>query len=78
LSLLERRLETIADRGILKVVPPLEWNNRLHELAEAGKRPDLAALLTALRKLGALLATYAPATGENPNELPDVPRFELK
>jgi putative membrane protein len=78
LSLLERRLETIADRGILKAVPALEWNNRLHELAEAGKRPDLATLLAALRALGALLATYAPATGENPNELPDMPRFELK
>jgi len=25
-----------------------------------------------------VLATHIPATGENPNELPDMPRFELK
>jgi uncharacterized membrane protein len=30
-----------------------------------------------LEKLGALLARHLPATGENPNELPDAPRFEM-
>jgi len=25
-----------------------------------------------------VLATHIPPTGENPNELPDMPRFELK
>src|SRR6185369_7145208 len=32
LSLLERRLEIIADRGILKSVPPLKWNHAVFEL----------------------------------------------
>src|SRR6266542_2428345 len=27
LSLLERQMEVIADRGILKCVPPLKWNH---------------------------------------------------
>ncbi len=78
LSLLERRLELIADRGVLTAAPPLEWNERLFELRNAGRRPQLQTLLKALRDLGALLAKHLPPTGENPNELPDMPRFDLR
>lgn len=78
LSLLERRLELIADRGVLKAVPAMEWNESLFNLHQAGRRPELKALNEAMCDLGALLAKYLPATGENPNELPDLPRFELK
>jgi len=78
LSLLERRLELIADRGVLKAVPALEWNQRVSELRKVGDHPDPDSFLKALRNLGALLAKHIPPTGENPNELPDMPRFELK
>lgn len=78
LSLLERRLELIADRGVLKAAPPLEWNECLYELHLAGRRPQLDTLLQALNHLGTLLAEHLPPTGKNPNELPDMPRFELK
>lgn len=78
LSLLERRLEVFADRGILTSVPALEWNHALFELNQAGRRADPGSLTKALQDLGALLATHKPATGDNPNELPDMPRFELK
>ena len=78
LSLLERRLEIIADRGILTAVPALEWNHALFELKQAGRRTEPESLTKALQDLGALLAKHKPATGENPNELPDMPRFELK
>jgi len=78
LSLLERRLELIADRGVLKGVPALDWNRILFELHRAGKKPEPETLLKGLRDLGDLLAQHLPATGENPNELPDLPRFELK
>lgn len=78
LSLLERRLELIADRGVLKGVPALDWNRILFELHQAGKKPEPETLLKGLRDLGELLAQHLPATGENPNELPDMPRFELK
>ena len=78
LSLLERRLELIADRGVLKAVPALEWNQRVSQLHQVGRQPDPESFLKALRDLGALLAKHVPATGENPNELPDMPRFELK
>jgi len=78
LSLLERRLELIADRGVLKAAPPLEWNERLFELHKAGHRPHLPDMLEALRELGALLHRCLPPTGENPNELSDMPRFDLQ
>jgi len=78
LSLLERRLEIIADRGVLKAAPPLEWNECVYELHRSGRRPQLETLLQGLRNLGALLASVLPPTGENPNELPDMPRFDLK
>src|SRR6185295_1824171 len=77
LSLLERRLEVIADRGILKAVPPLEWNQCVFDLHEAGKQPHPETLTAGLEKLGVLLAQHLPAGTENPNELPDTPRFEL-
>lgn len=77
LSLLERRLELIADRGVLKGVPALEWNEIMYELHEIGHEPDPEALRAGLEKLGLLLAQHLPATGENPNELPDAPRFEF-
>jgi putative membrane protein len=77
-SLLERRLEVIADRGILKAVPALKWNNSVFELKRIGRQPEPESLIEAVRDLGRLLAEYMPATGENPNELPDGPRIELK
>jgi putative membrane protein len=78
LSLLERRLELIADRGVLKAAPPLEWNERVYELHRAGRVPHLDTLRQRIQELGALLAEHLPPTGENPNELPDMPRFDLK
>ncbi|HKO98625.1 MAG TPA: hypothetical protein VJU86_16625 [Pyrinomonadaceae bacterium] len=78
LSLLERRLEVIADRGVLKAVPALEWNEQLFEFHEAGRQPDPDTLRETLNRLGKLLSTHLPATGKNPNELADQPRFELE
>jgi len=78
LSILERRLELIADRGVLKGVNALEWNQVVFELHEAGRKPEPKPLQEGLQKLGCLLAKHLPATGENPNEIPDAPRFELK
>jgi len=77
-SILERRLELIADRGVLKGVKALEWNQILFELRQAGRKPEPQTLMAGLENLGALLAKHLPATGGNPNELPDMPRFELK
>jgi putative membrane protein len=78
LSILERRLEVIADRGVLKGVNALEWNQLVSELHEAGQQAEPAVLLSTMEKLGGLCCKHLPATGDNPNELPDAPRFELK
>jgi putative membrane protein len=78
LSLLEQRVEVIADRGILKAVPALKWNNAVFELKRIGRKAEPENLIKAVRDLGCLLAEHMPATGENPNELPDGPRIELK
>ena len=77
LSLFERRLELIADRGVLKGVPALEWNQIMFELHELGRNPEPETLQAGLAKLGVLLSQHLPATGENPNELADAPRFEF-
>src|SRR6266567_6554865 len=78
LSLLERQMEVIADRGILKCVPPLKWNHAAFELKQSAKDPEPTKLVQGLHSLGKLLAEHMPATGENPNELADGPRIELK
>ena len=77
LSLLERQMEVIADRGVLKSVPPLKWNHAVFELKELAKDAEPGKLIEGLRSLGKLLAEHLPATGENPNELADGPRIEL-
>ena len=76
-SLLERRLEVLADRGVLKAMPALQWNEELFELHEAARLGDAKLLETALKNLSNLLALHLPATGDNPNELADTPCFEL-
>ena len=78
LSLLERKLELIADRGVLRRVPAQEWNRELAELERIGHKPEPTSFVLAIREFGTLLTSHVPATGENPNELPDLPRFELK
>jgi putative membrane protein len=78
LSLFERRLELIADRGVLKKVPAQDWNQQIFELHKLGKDPNPEAFQNAIQDFGKVLAAHVPATGENPNELPDKPRFELK
>jgi putative membrane protein len=78
LSLLERQMEVIADRGILKAVPALKWNQAVFELKQVAEDATPEKLMSALREVGALLAEHMPAVGENPNELADGPSIELK
>jgi putative membrane protein len=78
LSLLEQQMEVIADRGILKAVPALKWNQTVFELKRLAEDPTPEELTSALRELGALLAEHMPPVGENPNELADGPSIELK
>jgi putative membrane protein len=77
LSLLEGRMELIADRGVLKAAPAMEWNQlaaNVHERERAGLS-DLEATLAELHRL---LAACLPCDHENPDELASAPRFELE
>lgn len=79
LSLFERRLELIADRAVLKAVPPLGWNGVIFELHQDGKEPNPQTFTEGVRKLGALLSEHLPANEDaNPDELPNKPQFDLK
>ena len=78
LSLMEKKLELIADRGVMKKVPAHDWNREVFELTQVGKDPEPQKFQNAIQDFGKVLATHVPPTGENPNELPDMPRFELK
>src|SRR4030095_2459566 len=52
LSLLERKLELIADRGVLKKVPAQEWNRELSDLQHVGQHPDPIAFINTLQRIG--------------------------
>lgn len=77
-SLLEQQIEIIADRGVLKAMPPLPWNKSIHQLKDLSSNCEPEKLIASLKDLGKVLAANMPATGENPNELIDGPRIELK
>ena len=58
LSLMERRLELIADRGVLKKVPAQDWNHQIFELHQLGKEPDPDKFKSAIQQFGEVLATH--------------------
>lgn len=73
-SILEQRIELIADRGILNAVPNLEWNQIVGAARERGATlDDLAAVVSGLQ---ALLARYLPAAADDADELSNEVRFE--
>jgi putative membrane protein len=74
LSLLEKRLEILADRGVLMAVPALPWND-LMERARAcpGTGP---ALVEFVRALAPMLGEYMPAREGDRDELANAPRFQ--
>jgi len=72
-SLLERRVQVLADRAIDERVPPGTWDALTQELIQGIKdgRPT-EALCEAIARCGNLLAEAFPARpGDNPDELSD-------
>ncbi len=77
-SLMERRVELIADRGINTSVPPKTWENIVLELVKGVKQDDLTASLEkAIGQIGVVLAEHVPQRPDDVNEKPDTPT-ELK
>jgi len=72
LSLDEHRAELVADAAINEKVTPETWGEAMAALID-GVRDGSAAdgMAEAVRQVGVVLAHHFPATGDNPNELPD-------
>jgi putative membrane protein len=62
-SLLERRIEVLADRGLLQRLVPREWNALLDDIR------------TSIRSLAAILGRDVPRGADDVNELPDMPEI---
>lgn len=74
LLLAERRVEIVADRGIHARVGAAAWETicgAMQREFAAGRHEQ--GMRTGLAAVSDLLAQHFPATGENPNELPDAP-----
>ena len=68
ISLLERRIEVLADRGVLQHIVAHEWNAALAELH--GERPrSPEEVIAAIRRLGGVLEHRLPAGGTDTDEL---------
>lgn len=72
LSLDEHRAEIVADAAVNAKVTPEIWGDAMAALID-GVRQDRAAdgMAEAVRQVGLVLARHFPASGDNPNELPD-------
>ncbi|HEX8167584.1 MAG TPA: TPM domain-containing protein [Beijerinckiaceae bacterium] len=71
-ALAERYAEVIADAGIAGRVDPAVWRDTVAELIEAlraGRAGD--GLMSAVRRVGAILAEHAPPPADDADELPN-------
>ena len=67
-------MQILADSGINKKVASETWNIQVKEIVQGIKTKAAGkAMARAIEEMGDLLAQYFPATGENPNELPNKP-----
>jgi len=72
-SLLERRVQILADRALDERVPPGTWDGVARQLVHGIREGQAAhAFVSAIHRCGDLLAVhFPPRPGSNPNELPD-------
>ena len=73
-QLLDRRVEIVADRGIHARVGEAFWREICRRMEEAFREGQFEkGVLTALNEITVVLSGHFPASGDNPNELPDTP-----
>lgn len=75
-SLLERRIEVLADRGLLQKVDAGDWNAALAEL-HAERPLDADAVVAAIHRLAHILERDLPAGAADVDELPSMPEVLL-
>ena len=73
LSVMERRIEILADRGVLEAVPALEWN-RIASVARA-RNATPETLADVVRELTPLLERHLAVREGDVDELCNVPYF---
>ncbi len=72
--LADRDVEIVADRGIHARVGPAGWEAICGEMERAVARREFEqGAVLGLQAISDLLAKHFPASGRNPNELPDKP-----
>lgn len=72
ISLLEKRVELLADRGISKKIPQEKWNSIMEHIIEGIKTNRfIDHILEAISQCGNLLAKHFPAHPDDVNELGD-------
>lgn len=72
ISLLERKVRIMGDRGIHAKIGQEFWNARARELVQGVREGRALDVLTeVINKCGAELATYFPSGPDNPDEIPD-------
>lgn len=73
-QLLDRRVEIVADRGINDRVGEAFWSGVCRRMEVAFLNGDFErGSVQALKEIAAVLVEYFPATGDNPDELPNTP-----
>jgi putative membrane protein len=70
-SMVERRVEVVADVGVPVEAMGEAFTSAVARLSDAIARPDLDGFLAALRGLGPVLKQALPRAADDVNELPD-------
>lgn len=72
ISLLERKVWILGDRGINQKIPQGQWNDLVDELAQGLRQGSAAdSLCRVIAKCGIELAKHFPRHSDDQNELPD-------
>ncbi len=73
ISLLERRVWILGDRGINAVIPPERWTSLASDLASGMREGRMAeTLVTTITDVGDILKKHFPHRMNDTNELPDL------
>ena len=71
-SVLERKIQIVADSGIASKISQKTWKDLANSLVEGFKSKNpTETIVKAIEECGQILAKEFPAQNENPNELPD-------